>query len=188
MKFNSDKGLSLIELLATLAIISMVATISAGSFTWLIERSSASTTRSNIEQTFSLARYIAVTEQTIVTICPLDSAQKCTNNWSLPTAVFRDPTNTLELMNSELHVKSVTLPAGGSLTPSNSFNGPRKHFQYGPDGSVRGTIGNFTWCPKSGNAKSAIHVRINFGGRLTWSQDSDGNDIVETANRTDVSC
>lgn len=182
------KGLTLIELVITIVVISIIAVFSASSFSWILERNAASATRTNIERTFALARYTAVTERTLVTICPLNNSQSCTHDWSLPTAVFRDPTNALAITDNEQLVKSVALPARGKLTPSNSFNGPRTHFQYQADGTVRGTLGNFTWCPVSGNARSALHVRINFGGRLAWSRDSDGNHIVENTSGTDVTC
>lgn len=182
------KGLTLIELVIAVAVISIIAMLSASSFSAIMERSAASATRSNIERTFALARYTAVTERTLVTICPLNHSRNCTNDWSLPTAVFRDPANALAVTDNSQLVRSIILPARGKLTPSNSFNGPRAHFQYQADGSVRGTLGNFTWCPASGNAQSAIHVRINFGGRLVWSRDKNGNHIVETASGTDVSC
>lgn len=182
------KGLTLIELVITVAVISIIAMLSASSFSGVMERSAASATRTNIERTFALARYTAVTERTFVTVCPLNDSQNCTNDWSLPTAVFRDPTSALAITDNNQLVRFVTLSERGILTPSNSFNGPRTHFQYQADGSVRGTLGNFTWCPDSGNAQSAIHVRINFGGRLVWSRDTNGNHIVETASGTDVSC
>jgi len=188
MSLYSHKGLTLIELLLTIAILSIITSLTIGSFNWLVERSSAAATKSNIERAFALARFTAVTEQTIITICPLDSSKKCTNDWSLPTTVFRDPSSSLEITDPNQPIKSLALPSGGYLTPSNSFNGPRKHFQYRSDGSVRGTLGNLTWCPQSRNPESAIHVRINFGGRLAWSRDSDGSGIVETASGTDISC
>lgn len=184
----SEKGLTLIELLITVVILAVVANTSVASFQWLSERTAASTTRNNIDRAFALARITAITEHTIVTICPLDSANKCTNDWSLPTAVFRDPSGSLTLSTERQLVKLLPLAASGKLTPSNSFHGPRRYFQYRKDGSIRGTLGNFTWCPRSGNRQSAIHVRVNFGGRLVWSRDSNGNQIVEDSGGSDISC
>lgn len=188
MKTTFEKGLTLLELLITIAIISIVVTVSTASFSWIVERSKATTTRSNIERAFALARYAAVTEHTVVTICPLNNFNKCTSNWALPTFVFRDPDSNLELADTSRLIKEFTLFPGGQLTPSNSFNGPRRYFQYRPDGSIRGTLGNLTWCPESGNEDTAIHVRVNFGGRLTWSRDSNGNGVVETASGIDINC
>jgi type IV fimbrial biogenesis protein FimT len=185
---RSLKGFTLIELLITMSVIAIVASLSATSFIGLVEKMTASATRSNIERTFSLGRFTAVTEQTIVTICPLDNANRCSSDYSRPTAIFRDPANSLELSDTSQLVKSVTLAAGGTLIPSNTPHGPRTNFQYRPDGSIRGTLGNFTWCPASGDAKSALHVRINFGGRLIWSRDTNGNQVVETSQGEDVSC
>lgn len=188
MKAHYEQGLTLIELLITFAIITIAVTIGTSSFSWIMERSQAAATRNNIERAFSLARYTAVTEQTIVTICPLNSSNKCSSNWSLPTFVFRDPDSNLELDDTSKIIKEFKLASAGQLTPSNSFNGPRRYFQYRPDGSVRGTLGNLTWCSLSGNDETAVHVRVNLGGRLTWSRDSNGNGIVETASGNDVRC
>jgi len=184
----TQKGLTLLELLVTIIVFSIVTSIAVSSFQWLSERNAASTTRSHIDRAFSVARFTAVTERTVVTICPLDAANKCTNDWSLPTAVFRDPSSDLRLTHTSQLVRFITLAPRGQLSPSNSFHGARKYFQYQADGGIRGTLGHFTWCPQSGNRTSAIHVRVNFGGRLVWSRDTNDNHIVEDASGVDIGC
>lgn len=185
---SKQRGFTLLELLITITILATLINIGAQGMQWLSERTQASTTRSNIERAFAAARYTAVIENTIVTLCPLNQSQKCVNDWSLPASVFRDPGSSLELKSQAQLVRSLPLAPNGVLTPSNSFNGPRKYFQYRPDGAVRGTIGNLTWCPSSKSPELLIQARINFGGRLTWSRDTNNNGVAEDSRGRDISC
>ena len=137
---SKQRGFTLLELLITITILAILINTGTQSMQWLSERTQASATRSNIERIFAIGRYTAVTENTIVTICPLNQSQKCVNDWSLPASIFRDPDNSLELKSQAQLIRSLALTSNGTLTPSNSFNGPRKHFQYRPDGAVRGLV------------------------------------------------
>ncbi len=185
---SRQTGFTLLELLITITILAILINTGTQGMQWLSERTQASATRSNIERAFATARYTAVTERTIVTICPLNQNRKCVNDWSLPTAVFRDPDSSLELKSKAQLVRSLLLARNGALIPSNSFNGPRRYFQYRPDGGVRGTIGNLTWCPASKSSELSIQTRVNFGGRLTWSRDTNDNGIPEDSSGQDISC
>ena len=185
---SSQAGFTLFELLITITILAILINTGTQGMRWLSERTQASTTRSNIDQAFAIARYTAVTEKTIVTICPLNQNQKCVNNWALPTAVFRDPDSSLELKSDAQLIRSLLLAPNGYLKPSHSFNGPRSYFQYRPDGWVRGTIGNLTWCPASKSPKLSIQARVNFGGRITWSRDTNNNGIPEDSGGQDITC
>ncbi|HTN32847.1 MAG TPA: GspH/FimT family pseudopilin [Marinobacter sp.] len=185
---QTQRGFTLLELLIVIAILAIVTTMGTNGLQWLSERTQASATHSNIGHIFALARYTAVTKQSIVTICPLDKNNICVSDWALPTAVFLDPDSKLALTADNQLIRAMVLAKAGYITPSNTSSGPRRYFQYRPDGWVRGTIGNLTWCPQSRNPEMAIHVRVNFGGRLTWSKDNNHNNIVEGADGTDISC
>lgn len=182
------RGTTLLELLVALAVFFIVTGFSITGWQWLSERTQASSTRTNIERLFATARFAAVTHQRIVTICPLDLSNQCTNDWTLPAAIFLDPQSNLRLLSPDQLIRQIDVAPNGVLTPSNSPHGPRRYFQYHPDGSVRGTIGHLIWCPSSGKPEMAIQARLNFGGRLNWARDTNGNDIVEKSDGSDVSC
>lgn len=183
-----QKGLTLLELLVTITILAILASAGSPGFQWLSERTQASATRANIERTFATARYIAVTDNTIVTICPINQSGKCVKDWSLPTAIFRDPDSSLKLKSKSHLIRSILLAQAGDTIPSKSFNGPRKYFQYRPDGTVRGTLGHLIWCPPSKKPELLIQARVNFGGRLIWARDTNNNGIAEGSNGHDLSC
>src|SRR5699024_4551187 len=118
----------------------------------------------------------------IVTICPLSSGRRCINNWNQPVGIFFDDENRYRLDHSAKPIQILTLQQGGSLYSSSAGRGARRYFQFNPDGSSRGSIGHLVWCPTSLKAERANQVRINFGGRLIWSKDTDGDGIVEGAD------
>lgn len=188
MMNSAQRGFTLLELLITITILGILISTGTQGMQWLSERTQASTTRTNIERAFASARYTAVTERVIVTICPLNQNGKCVNDWSLPTAIFRDPGSALELTSQAQLVRVLPLAHNGTLIPSNSFNGPRRYFQYRPDGAIRGTMGNLVWCPPSKKPELLIQARVNFGGRLTWSRDTNDNGVAEGSDGRDLSC
>ncbi|AFP29670.1 hypothetical protein MRBBS_0732 [Marinobacter sp. BSs20148] len=185
---SAQTGFTLLELLVTIAILAILINVASPGMQRLSEHTQATATRSNIERAFATARYTAVTERTLVTICPLNQNNQCVNDWSLPTAIFRDPDSSLELTSQTQLIRLSSLAAHGDIKPSNSSHGPRRYFQYRPDGGVRGTIGNLTWCPASKSAELLVQARVNFGGRLTWSRDTNNNGIAEGSSGQDLSC
>ena len=185
---RTEAGLSLLELLIVLIIGAILITLVGNAWGPLTERMKATTLQSNVHRAFTLARTLAVEKNTITTLCPLTPTGDCSNDWNQPVGIFLDPANNRRVLNDAALIKRLSLHTTGTLKPSNAPGGPRRYFQFSPDGSSRGTAGHLTWCPPSGQNQRARHVRINFGGRLLWSRDNNGDGIVEDANGRNVSC
>ncbi|MFL1404010.1 GspH/FimT family pseudopilin [Marinobacter sp. M1N3S26] len=183
-----EEGATLLELIVTLMISAMLFTVTTILWTPVTERVQASSVQTNLQRAFTLARTTAVHRRTAVTLCPIQPDGACTNDWQQPVAIFLDPDNIRELQDELQIIKQLTLHDSGQIIPSNSGSGPRRYFQFNPDGSSKGSIGNLTWCPASRSAERANHVRINFGGRLIWSQDRNGDGIVENASGENIRC
>jgi prepilin-type N-terminal cleavage/methylation domain-containing protein len=181
-------GFTLLELMITIAIAVIIISAVTAGWQGLIENVASQRIRSDLVQTFANARSQAVTKYEITTICPLDSDDVCSANWDDPVSVFIDPDNNRSLSASAELISIHNPRPNGSLTASNSGSAERRYFQYNPDGSARGTIGNITWCPDSEEAERAIQLRMNFGGRVTWALDRDGDGIREDAKGQPLTC
>lgn len=185
---SNQHGMTLLELLVTVAISAILLTVVSVSWTPVAEAFHASAVQNNLQRMFTLARSTAVHENTVVTLCPVSTEGKCTSAWNNPVAIFADPKNLKEIVSEGLIIRQVNAIRTGELIPSNSGAGPRRYFQFNSDGASKGSIGHLTWCPPSREAKRANHVRINFGGRLIWSRDTNGDGIVEDAKGNNISC
>lgn len=186
MPSYTERGLTLIELCSALTIFSIV-TFAATSYSLnLIKSKRGQHAIENVYQVFKLARSEAITSGSIVTICPLDSANRCGNSWDLALFVFRDPDNSRSLTNDEVIIRQIRAPLAGSLRPAPQN---RRYFQFGPLGEAKGTLGNVTYCPKDPKDKHLIRQLImNFVGRVRFAHDINGDNIVDKSDGTTVSC
>ena len=184
---RKDAGLTLVELIITLAISATLLMLASASWTPLTEKIQASTVQSNIQRIFTDARFRAVNSRTVITICPLTAGGVCSNNWNTAISVFPDPENHYKAEPEDV-VRTLNVSSAGHLKSSNAGSGARRYFQFKPDGSARGSIGHLVWCPGSGDASRANQVRINFGGRLLWSKDENNDGIAEDASGQNINC
>lgn len=185
---RKEAGLTLLELLSVLVIISILMMSAGAAWNPLVDRVQASAVQTNIHRAFSLARSSAVHFGSTVTICPLSDENRCVNDWNRPVGIFQDNNNLYRVPKDAPMIKILTLNVGGFLRSSNAGRGMRRYFQFNPDGSSRGSLGHLLWCPASLKSERANHVRINFGGRLIWSRDNDGDGIIEGADGKNISC
>ena len=186
--FIHSKGLTLVELMVTVAISAIILNFAAGNWTGLTERVTASQVKTSLRSVFSTARSNAVYKQQLVTLCPLNENNLCVSDWGRPVSIFTDPDNSKSLSDPAHLIQIVSVTTSGILTPSATSHGGRRYFQYKPDGSTHGTIGNLTWCPQSKAVERAVQLRLNFGGRIRWAQDSNQDGIREDANGAPLTC
>jgi len=181
-------GFTLLELMITIAIAVIVTSAVTAGWRGLVDNANSQRIQSTLIQSFAEARSEAVTRNQITTICPLDANGVCYADWDAPISVFIDPNNDRALTATTrlIHVHH-SIPTG-YLTASKSGPTERRYFQYNPDGSSKGTIGNITWCPGNGDATRAIQLRLNFGGRVTWATDSNGDGIREDSQGQALVC
>jgi prepilin-type N-terminal cleavage/methylation domain-containing protein len=187
-RFTNSIGITLLELMVTLVISSIILNFAASNWSGLIERTTASQVKTSLRTVFSVARSSAVYEQQLVTLCPLDENNQCVSDWDRPVSIFTDPDNSKSLSESTHLIRVVPVTTSGTLTPSATSHGGRRYFQYKPDGSAHGTIGNLTWCPRSKVAERAVQLRLNFGGRIRWAKDRNGDGVVEDSSGQEITC
>ncbi len=186
--FKNSKGFTLVELMVTVAISAIILNFAASNLSGVIERVTASQVKTNLRSIFSVARSNAVYERQLVTLCPLDEHNQCVSDWGRPVSIFIDPDNSKSLSEAIHLIRVAPVTTSGILTPSATSHGGRRYFQYKPDGSAHGTIGNLTWCPQSKTVERAIQLRLNFGGRVRWAADTDGDSVVEDSSGQPIAC
>lgn len=178
-------GLTLIELIVALTVLSILVSVGWPSLQQLVSGTERRTSLNNVHHVLALGRAEAIKSASIVTICPLDKGDECTGDWTQPVSVFRDPDNLRKLANPDHLVRTMDPPETGTL---HVHVGNRGYFQYGASGRVRGTLGNITYCPPDNKATKAGQVVINMGGRPRRAKDHDGDGIVEESDGSPVSC
>jgi type IV fimbrial biogenesis protein FimT len=181
-------GFTLLELMITIAITVIVTSALAATWQGLIVGTISQQVRSTLNQSFANARSEAVTANEVTTLCPLNGNNVCSSDWDGPISVFTDPNNDRALTSTADLIRIHHPVSSGYLTASKSGPAERRYFQYNPDGSARGTIGHILWCPDNEDATRAIQLRMNFGGRITWATDQNGDGIREDASGRALVC
>lgn len=181
-------GFTLFELMITIAVAIIVTSAVTAGWRGLVDNANSQRIQSTLIQSFADARSEAVTRNQITTICPLDTNGACHADWDAPISVFTDPNNDRALTATTRMIHTHHAVPAGHLTASKSGPTERRYFQYNPDGSSKGTIGNITWCPNDGDATRAIQLRLNFGGRVIWATDSNGDGIREDSQGQELVC
>lgn len=182
---TGGKGFTLVEAIIVVALIAIVATIAVPAGSSLVEATERRTTVAQLIGGFAVARSTAIQERVTVTLCPLDSNNRCTRDWRHPVTIFRDPARLRALTDPNQVVRIIPPPRSGSIT-ANTAN--RRYFGFRATGMARSAIGNLIWCPEDGNTQKAIQLRINMGGRLQQAKDRDGDGVVEGSSGTPIAC
>lgn len=182
---HPQQGVTLLELLIVVVLLSILAVMATPNWSSWAEDSHRRTTISDLVTLINLARNTAVQEQTSVTLCPLDASGKCSRDWNRPITVFRDPERKRILASQQQVVRVAAPPKQGRLEVRTAN---RRYFGFRPSGHAREAIGNIIWCPPDNDPRKASQIRINMGGRPILARDTKGDGIVEGANGAPVSC
>lgn len=180
------QGLTLLELLLTVAVASTLATLATPPvIDWVYRQQSQSYAR-HITRLIQYARLHAIERQVPVIICASPTHTHCTHNWNQGTLVFLDNNKNRELDEKDtLLIQHPPIAPDGEVTWRAAFGRP--YFQALPNGRVSYT-GSFLYCPPNGDERYAISVIVNSAGRPRWSRDSNGDGIAEGSSGKPLSC
>lgn len=181
---SASRGFSLLELLITLALFSVVMAIAIPSLGPAIERHSVLADTRTLLRVVRLARQVAVTSGKRVTICPVDSAQRCTSDWSRRVAAFTDQDNDEQIGDNDRILYHWGQEHRSVLRWRGFGSGYLRISHRGHSAEN----GSFTLCPPGGSVQMARQLVVNRVGRAYISQDRDNDGIVEYGNNTEPSC
>ncbi|WP_158269636.1 GspH/FimT family pseudopilin [Desulfonatronum sp. SC1] len=115
-------GLSIIEVLVVVAIISIIAAMGIPSLQYFVHRTRISTTADEFVSTLSFARSEAIKRGHRVTVCKSADGEDCTENgdWEQGWIVFLDPANPDDFEDSGLILRyHGALAKGMTMTGDN---------------------------------------------------------------------
>ena len=181
------KGMSLLELLITLGILSMLLGISIPDFKELVQSVSADATLRKLATAIQLGKSAAITNRTTVTLCRSVDGFACGGNWQDGVIVFTDRNRDRTINEDDRLVRHITFPDGKGHIRFRAFQN-KQYLQLTSLGATHSQNGNFTYCPFSGGSKFARQLIVNRTARLRFAQDSDGDGIKEDSRGRPLSC
>lgn len=184
---NKDKqqGLTIIELLATLAIVSILIGIAVPSFHNTIVKTRAETVVASIYHTYQLARDHAIDHRKSVYFCGSDDLKNCQKTWKKNLVVFTDDNHNRSIEPEEIvYIEQFDHIPGHIITRA-AFGA--FYTILSPRGSAK-LAGSMIYCPENKDPKLVKKVTWNRIGRPYKGVDKDGDGLVDGVDFTKLKC
>jgi type IV fimbrial biogenesis protein FimT len=168
---HHQAGMTILELLITLAILGIVSFMAVPSFIDTLDRMNSSSAARSLAATFTLARSEAVKAGLDVSICGSQNGADCAaNGWNGGWIVFIDANADADGAAGSIdagdRILRVYEPLGGMVvTVAPATNIVRYDSKgYGKNASLL----TFTMCPLDGDASNARQIELGLSGRARF--------------------
>jgi type IV fimbrial biogenesis protein FimT len=182
-----ERGLTLIEILAVLAVTAVLAGLLGGSLETLVTSSRASATLNSFATVLATARSTAIVFGTSVRVCPGRDGQCASRNtWHQGALAFTDLDNDRVVDADERLIASHPGFTRGIMRWRSFRN--RTDLVFAPTGLTDWLNGSFLYCPDSGEARHARMLIINTAGRIRHAMDRNRDGVREDASGRPLAC
>lgn len=172
-------GVTTIELIAVLAIASILIGIVAPSIINIHNRSKATAEVNWIIGAINYSRHSAIIRRTNITLCPyVKNSRECNGKWHEGLIAFTDYNQNARLDGEDFLIEKIQNTIKDGTITWRAFRN-RQYLQFTPYGYTNFQNGNFTHCPKNGDPQYARQIVINTQGRarVINSRDAAGQPI-----------
>lgn len=162
MHIKKQHGLSLLELLITLAVFAIVLSISVPGLQDLQRTNTLSSFSSELAHFIRFTRYQALANGKRTTMCPLDKSHNCTKLWQQEISIFEDLNGNRKLDPQDTLMKVLNIPQQIDLNWRGVGGGRSLHF----NGRGLTSISNGTFRIGVENSEKMRHVIVSRLGKV----------------------
>lgn len=181
------RGFTILEALATLAVVAVLAALSLPAMTQF-QRDWRSTAAINtMTAVIHHARSLAITSGSVVTLCPGSSRCLGRDEWHHGAVVFVDANANGRIDGAERVERAVPGLEDGARLYWRAFR-RRNYLQFTPSGYTAWQNGTFLYCPPDGAPQLARMIILNAAGRVRPAVDGDGDGVREAPDGRALDC
>lgn len=177
-----NSGYTLIELMITVAILSIIISVVAPGARSFINHSLLSKEINELSSLSRLARFKAMDEQSDVILCPTKDYSQCITNWTYAKMAFVDLDGNGARSSDETMIGSTEI-----LHSSVSVQAPSSSIIFDARGGANVTA-TLTFCDNTEKAETAVGLIINGYGKIAIAKDSNDDNIKEDHSGNSLSC
>jgi len=177
-----EHGVTLIELMVTIAIVAVVLAVGVPNFRILLVGNRLAGVTNEFMGTLNYARSEAVKRGTTVSVCASSDGTACTGAWSDGWLVFvnNDNDNPAAVDAGEPPLRASAAPGGTYTIVSDNF---ASFITFGRNGTAN-TAGNFVFCSDSDESRAQAIAVTLIRPRIAADADRDG--IPELDSGTEI--
>ncbi|MDG0971147.1 MAG: GspH/FimT family protein [Porticoccaceae bacterium] len=179
---NKNMAFTLLELLITLIIVSILATLAAPSWSKFIAKQKINIQVWELRRTLELARSFAVSQHLVWKVCMAAHSLVCVKEQGQRLLVFADLNNDHRVNKGEVLIKDIAL-SGTSIKLSASG---RAYVRFKPTGEAMDS-GNFLVCSNDQSITYGRQAIVFRSGRIRLSKDTD-NDGYDDRVGKNIKC
>lgn len=179
------KGFTLIELIATVSILSILSFVGIPSLFSVVENADLKTGTQNLLRGVQLARATAVKENRPITLCGSDDGRTCSRDWRDTLLIFNDINDDHQASENEIIVQQDLGLKHGQVRTRLGFG--LRYMVFNANGSAR-YLGSLIVCPDRTNDSAIRRVTWNRVGRPYYGRDRDGSGVIENTAGKDMTC
>lgn len=184
---KKQNGFTLIELIITVAIFGIMASIAVPNYSSFIQKSRKSSAYNVLVGTISLARIEAVKRSRVVTLCISTDQSSCDVNtetqWDKGWIVFVD-NNGDNLVSTDDTVLKAEAASEHGINITSTFG---SFLSIAPRGRLIDQ-GSFVICDSTGDSTHGLALNMWVTGLGRLATDDDGNGTVENVSGDNIDC
>ncbi len=180
-------GISLLELILVIFILSILVGLSLPEFNLLLQQKQGEATLRKLASAIQLAKTSAISSGHTVTLCRSADGNICGGQWRDGVILFTDINGDRTIGEDDALLQYVQFPDSAGELSFRAFQN-KQYLQLTSSGFTRNQNGNFTYCPDNGQASLAKQLIINRTARLRYAIDSDGDGLKEDSQGKPIRC
>lgn len=178
-------GFSLIELMATMVVVSILLALGLSMLSHYMEQTRADVRITQLYNTLLFAHHAALSANQDVIVCPTSNKETCSGSWSGELMVFID-SNHNQQVDNEGRILRILVPNTAGTVTWQGF-GSSKYLVFVPYGLTSQQNGSFIYCSPSHQKSLSRGIIVNKSGRARLAQVTNQGGIID-ANGQEINC